>query len=264
MSHDAGTIGHDSGTDLIDALAAHRGIVCAVGAGGKKTTLYALAARHPGRVGITTTVTTVKFPRRLDAQIIVSEAEDPAPAVTEAARHARVVAWARPSPKSGRLAGVMPASVAGCHTAGRFDLTLVKADGARMRAIKAPSADEPVVPPGTDTVLVLVSAGAFGRPLDEKTAHRPERIAAVTGLAIGDPISPAAVASLLAAPDGALRNLPDAARVIPVINAVDDDIRDHDAREAARLALAATDRFDRVVLTSHREADPLRGIVERE
>ena len=42
--------------DFVDLLDARSGIVCAVGAGGKKTTLYALARRHPGRIALTTTV----------------------------------------------------------------------------------------------------------------------------------------------------------------------------------------------------------------
>ena len=42
--------------DLLDALEAHSGLVCFVGAGGKKTILYRLGAAHPGRVGITATL----------------------------------------------------------------------------------------------------------------------------------------------------------------------------------------------------------------
>ncbi|MCB1808645.1 MAG: hypothetical protein KDJ99_26900, partial [Candidatus Competibacteraceae bacterium] len=52
-----------SENDLLDSLQIQGGIVCLVGAGGKKTTLYALAQRFSGRIGITTTVHLPPFPR---------------------------------------------------------------------------------------------------------------------------------------------------------------------------------------------------------
>ena len=46
-----------------------------------------------------------------------------------------VLVYAEPSSKPGRIGGVPPAVVAALHAAGAFDVTLVKADGARMRWI---------------------------------------------------------------------------------------------------------------------------------
>ena len=248
---------------LLELLGAGRGIVCAVGAGGKKTTLYALAGAHPGRVGYTATVFTARFPRRLAARELITERADLPAALTELGGERRV-AWARPSEKSGRVAGIDPALVAACHATG-FDVTLVKADGARMRSIKAPREDEPILPPEADTVLCLVSASAIGQPLDERVAHRPERVAAVTGLEPGAAITAEAVGRLLAAGDGALQGIPRGARAIAVINAVDDDERREQADAAARAALARTDRLERVVLTSHRgDGDPIVAVVERD
>lgn len=238
---------------LLELLGARAGIVCAVGAGGKKTTLYALAAAHPGRAAFTATVYTAAFPRRLGAHALVTDREDLPAALAETGAHDRV-AYARPSEKSGRVAGVDPDGIGECHRRGGFELTLVKADGARMRALKAPAEDEPVIPSAADTVLVIVSAAAFGEPLDEAIAHRPERVAAVTGLASGDPITPEAVGRLLADPAGGLRGIPPQTRAIAVINAVDDGTRLERARLAARHALAATGRLERVVLTHHGKA----------
>jgi hypothetical protein len=49
-----------------------------------------------------------------------------------------------------------------------------------------------------------------------------------------------------------------------VINMVDDADKEGLAREAARMALAGTDRFDRVILASMRTADqPVVAVVER-
>lgn len=251
--------------ELLDALEARRGIVCAIGAGGKKTTLYALAAAHTGRVGFTATVFTTRFSRRLGAhEAVVTEATDLAASVRAAAARARVVAWARPSDKRGRVAGVSGDEVAACHAAGGFDVTCVKADGARMRAIKAPAADEPVIPAAATTVLPVVSAAAFGAALDDTIAHRPERVAAVTGLSPGDLVTPEAVGRLLASAEGALQGIPPGARVVPVINAVDDGERRERAQAAARVALDASDRFERVVLTAHgRHGPPWMAVIMR-
>ena len=58
-------------TALIDALEAREGIVCAVGAGGKKSVLYQLAREHPGRFALTATVHTTEFPDELGLQCII-------------------------------------------------------------------------------------------------------------------------------------------------------------------------------------------------
>jgi probable selenium-dependent hydroxylase accessory protein YqeC len=250
---------------LLELLGADRGIVCAVGAGGKKTTLYALAAAHPGRVAVTATVFMTSFSRRLGAWRLITEDPD-LPATVAATGGHRRVAYARPSEKPGRVAGVPREVIGDCHRRGAFDLTLVKADGARMRAIKAPAPDEPVIPDTATTVLCIVSAAAIGEPLDERIAHRPERIAAVTGLEAGDPITPAAVGRLLSADNGGLQGIPEHARVVAVINAVDDADRRTAAREAGRVALEhGSPRIERVVLTCQRDGDdPVIEAIERE
>lgn len=250
---------------LLELLGAERGIVCAVGAGGKKTTLYALAAAHPGRVAVTATVFMTAFSRRLGAYRLITEESDLPAAVADTGGHRRV-AYARPSEKPGRVAGVPPQVIGDCHQRGAFDLTLVKADGARMRALKAPAPDEPVIPDTATTVLCVVCAAAIGEPLDERIAHRPERIEAVTGLGAGDAITPAAVGRLLGADNGGLQGIPAQARVIAVINAVDDAERRAAAREAAHAALQdGGHRIERVVLTCHRDGDdPVIEAIERE
>jgi probable selenium-dependent hydroxylase accessory protein YqeC len=248
---------------LLDAFNAHAGIVCAVGAGGKKTSLYALAAAHPGRVGYTATVFTARFPRRLNAHERITEAGDLPEQLAALREHPRI-AYARPTPKSGRVAGVEPGLIGACHERGDFDLTLVKADGARMRAIKAPAAGEPVLPPAATTVLIVASAAAIGQPVDERIAHRPERLARVTGVEPGASLSAAAVGRLLAADDGGLQGIPPGATAIAVINAVDDATLRARAASAAQTALAATPRLERVVLTRHRgERDPVVTRIER-
>ena len=251
---------------LLDALAARRGIVCAVGAGGKKTTLYRLAqaarAAGVGRIGLTTTVQSGAVPESVGAHVVVAEPEEIAAAVVEAAAAHPRVAFARPAPKPGRVLGLPPELVAAIHGRAGFGLTLVKADGARMRLIKAPHEDEPLLPPGAATVLPIVSARAIGRPLDDAAAHRIDRLEAVTGARRGEPIAAEHVARLLASPEGSLRGV-GAAVVVPVITAVEDGRERGAAREVAERALALTDRFARVVLADMRAEPPVVEVVGR-
>ena len=248
-------------SDLLDLLHARGGIVCATGAGGKKSVLFAIAARHPGRVAFTTTVHTLPPPDALGARVVIApeaRLEDE----IRAGSGARFVAYACPGDKPGRLTGVPADRIRALHDALGFDLTLVKADGARMRWIKAPADEEPVLPPGTGTLLPVISARALGEPLGERIAHRVDRLAAVTGANPGDPFSPLHAARLLASADGALRGAGNA-RVVPVINMVDDPQRRRLATETAERALALTAAFDYVVLARLKDADPVVAVIER-
>jgi probable selenium-dependent hydroxylase accessory protein YqeC len=249
-----------TGERLLELLCARRGLVCAAGAGGKKTTLYRLAGLHPGRVGLSATVFTLRFPCNLGAELVIAAGAALEAQVLEAAAVHRKVAFAQPSAKPGRVAGVAPEMLRAWHRQAGFDVTYIKADGARMRGIKAPSATEPVIPAGTATLLYLVSAHVIGQPLDADTAHRPERLTAVTGCKPGEPIRPDHVGRLLAAADGAFYHAGDAS-VVPIINMVDDDNCLRLARQAAAAALAGNSRLDRVVLSAMRRDDPVREVV---
>jgi probable selenium-dependent hydroxylase accessory protein YqeC len=251
---------------LLEALSADRGLICAVGAGGKKSTLYRLAEAHrllgTARVGLTATVTLAMPPSRLFGAPLVEPDDRLLQALARALAERPLVAFAAASPKPGRLGGLAPELVADLHARFGFTVTLVKADGARMRLIKAPDEDEPVLPPAPTTLLPVVSARAIGRPLDPATAHRPERVARVTGAAPGEPLAAIHIARLLASEAGALHKSGNAT-VVPIINMVDDAPTRHAAREAARGALAMTRRFDRVVLAAMTADQPLVEVIER-
>ncbi len=247
---------------LIDLLAARDGIVCVVGAGGKKSILYQLVREHPGRVALTATAHTTEFPADLPIEQIVDDEATLRDRVL-AFGQSRSVAYACPSSKAGRHAGVSAATIRSIHDEGGFAATFVKADGARLRWIKAPATDEPVIVPEADTVIHVISARAIGEPLSERVAHRIERVEAVTGVAPGMPLTPEAVGCLMASEEGALYRT-GGTRVVPVINMVDDARQEQLARAAASVALAMTSRFDRVVLCClQRPSEPVVAVVTR-
>jgi probable selenium-dependent hydroxylase accessory protein YqeC len=238
--------------DLVEALGA-TGTVCVVGAGGKKTTLYALANRI-GRAVVTATVRIPIFDARV-ARVVVTD--DPFEVVENA------TAWpigVVPEREDDRYRGYDPDVVA--ELGERVDVPLlVKADGARTREFKAPGEREPQLPPNADTVIPIASVHAVGEPLDERTVHRPERVAALTGLALGDSITGDAIATVLASPEGGLKDVTEGATVIPLLNKVDTD---GDERVAREIAAGVHERADveRVVLARMADAevvDVIRG-----
>jgi len=247
---------------LIDLLGARDGIVCATGAGGKKSVLYQLVREHPGRVALTATVPMTQLPADLAIEDVVADEGNLRERIS-ALDKSRSVAYACPSNKPGRHGGVSAATIRSIHEEFGFAATFVKCDGARMRWIKAPASNEPATVPGADVIIPVVSARAIGEPLSERAAHRLERVVAVTGVAQGMPLTPEAVGRLLASEEGALHGTA-GARVAPVINMVDNDRQEQLARAAASAAIAMTSRFDRVVLCClQRSSRPVVAVVTR-
>jgi probable selenium-dependent hydroxylase accessory protein YqeC len=247
---------------LLDLLCARSGLVCTVGAGGKKTTLYRLATLHPGRVALTSTVFIPPFPKDLNAYVVRESAGELQAAIAKAVTMHRRIAYTGTVTKKGRFEGVSPVLVEEIHRSCGFDVTFIKADGARTRMIKAPVRDEPQLPAGVTTVVPLVSAAAIGKPLSERIAHRVEQIVHVTGARVDVPLTPSHVARLLASEEGLLKGT-GIANVVPLINMVDDAECKRLAQATAREALNLTERFDRVVLASMRAADPVVDVIER-
>lgn len=248
--------------ELLDLFHARSGIIGAIGAGGKKTILYHLLRVHPGRTAFAATVFTRIFPDSLGLTPIIADEHtvlDQLSLVTEDTK----LGLAAPSEKPGRYGGLPPALISRIHRERRLDATFVKADGARTRLIKAPKADEPVLPDDCTTVICVLSARAIGQPLSERIGHRIELISRVAGLASGDSVEPVHLARLFCSDKGLLDGVAQRT-VVPVINMVDDPEREGLAREAAELALAMTQRFDRVLLTCLQDpSEPVVAVVER-
>jgi probable selenium-dependent hydroxylase accessory protein YqeC len=247
---------------LLDLLDARRGVICAVGAGGKKSLLQRLALANPARVAITATVPTTYSQENLGFGVVIEPDASLVRAVAQLDQGCSV-AYACPSDKPGRRAGASSATIERIHRDGGFAATYVKADGARMRLLKSPAEDEPALPDCATTVLPIVSALALGESLCVRVAHRVEQVAQVTGLRESETILPVHLGRLIASPQGLMKRTA-GRRVVPVINMVDAPAREAGAREAAEVALGLCESIDRVVLTClARDADPVVAVVLR-
>lgn len=247
---------------MLDLLEARSGLVCAVGAGGKKSVLNSLAAMHPGRVALTASVGTTRFPELPRFEVVI-DADEALEARIAAVEAGASVAYACPSEHAGRHTGVRLPTIERIHAHGGFEVSYVKADGARMRWIKALEENEPVLPPVCDRIVAVVSARAIGEPLGPRVGHRLERLQVVTGLGPEDIIRPLHVGRLLASREG-LRKGADRCPVMSLINMVDDPGREALAREAAEIALDLEPSIGHVVLTClQREDHPVVAVVGR-
>ncbi|MFC6836849.1 selenium cofactor biosynthesis protein YqeC [Halomarina ordinaria] len=216
--------------DLIDALVPESEgtpLVCVVGAGGKKTTLYTLS-NALDRAVVTATVRIPIFDEHVGE---VRVTDDPVDAV--AAHDGPWPLGVVPEREDDRYLGYETATV-DALTETDVDAVLVKADGARMREFKAPDADEPRLPAASTAVLPIASVQVVGRPLTDDYVHRPERVAALTDREVGDTVRAEDVATVLTHPDGGCKGVPGDTTVVPVLNKVDDADWERTARTIAR------------------------------
>ena len=187
-------------------------LISIIGAGGKTTTMYALAAEFAaqGKKVITTTTTNIYIPEanETDTLIVATETPKLLNMVYGAWKQHRRVTVASKAIEGGKLAGVSPEQPFELLHNGGADVVIAEADGARHKMIKAPAGHEPVVPLQTNVALIVMSAEAINQPLSAEIAHRPERIAALLDIKAGDILTPALIARLQIDEQGGLKNIP--------------------------------------------------------
>lgn len=234
------------------------GLVCVVGAGGKKTTLYTLANRLD--CGVVTA--TVRIPIFDDHVARVVVTEGPTDALAAATEPGFPLGLVPEREREDRYLGYDPAVVDDLAAA-HDGPVLVKADGARMREFKAPSDREPQIPAAADAVIPIASAHVVGEALADERVHRPERVAAIAGIDEGEAVTAEAVGRVLASPKGGLKDAPADAEVAALVNKVDDAEDEAAARDIAAAAFEADEagRLDRVVLAALGE-DRIVDVIE--
>lgn len=238
--------------DLLDFEASEH--VAFVGAGGKKTAMHHLveSGRRRGRLVGYTTTTRMPPPASLD--LLIAEGDGIQKRLLQAdgsvAFAAREIE--NPARAEEKVSGHDTDIIDEIYDSRRFDWLLVKADGARRRAFKAPGLDEPVIPRSVTHVIPFASVTVIGNSLDEETVHRPARVAEITDTGLGEDITPRTVAAVFASPRGALKRVPASPTVTPVLNKADTPARRETARHTVGLALSQSEQFEKGLVTSFR------------
>jgi probable selenium-dependent hydroxylase accessory protein YqeC len=196
-------------------------LITIVGAGGKTTTMYTLASElaQRGKSVITTTTTQIFYPEpgETDALIVAADTPILLQNIRAAWQHQQRITVAGTFLRTDKLAGLQPEQPYELLMKSGADAVIVEADGARHRMIKAPAEHEPVIPVQTNVALLLMSAEAINQPLSAEIAHRPEQVATVTRVNVGDVLSPAVIARLITSEQGALKHIPKTASVYLLI-----------------------------------------------
>jgi molybdenum cofactor cytidylyltransferase len=272
-------------TQLREALGVVRGdVVSFVGAGGKTTTAMRLMVElaEAGQPVVFTTTTKILEPVLAeDERLVLSEQPETILKIVPEllARRLKVFLAVRrleetdptlhedldyPFPvRANKLQGIAPEMVDRLAAALPELVILNEADGAKHRSLKAPAAHEPVVPVSTTLLVPMASLHVLGKPLSDGYVFRPERVAALSGTALGEPVTIETVATVLTHPQGGLKALPPQARVVPLLNQWEGERASTGAREMAKLLLRH-ERIQRVVVASLRQADAVLDIIETE
>lgn len=249
-------------------------IVALVGAGGKSSLLFRLGDELAATGQATLlTATTRLYARQLDQAPFSLVSSHEATLVSELPTSLRgygqVMVLAGPASEPGKLRGLAPELI--CRLAGLDDVgaVLVEADGSRERPLKAPAAHEPLTPICATHVVTVAGLAAVGQPLDADAVHRPELVAALTGLPLGEILTPAAVAALLVHSNGGRKGCPAGARPLLYLNLAMYPEQERAiwesrlaaARRIAGLALAApSPNYQAVLIGSAQAPDPVHEV----
>lgn len=202
----------------------HERVIAIVGAGGKTSLMFLLAKAflQTGKKVITTTTTRIQHPDRGQSPrvVLLQESDFFDKLERELALYHHVTIARHLLPEN-KLAGLSPEKLEQIFSQSSADRLITEADGARCLPLKAPGDNEPVVPRQPEVFISLLGLDCLGNPLTDATAFRPEKIASITGLHLGDEITVEAVASLAIHPQGMLKGCPKQARSIVFLNKTD-------------------------------------------
>jgi molybdenum cofactor cytidylyltransferase len=208
---------------LVDAVRSQSNSrIAIVGAGGKTTTLFRLAEQISGPVILTTsTHLGVDQVGQADHHYVIERRDDLSLLREAIGEGVTLVTGGEGERKrtSGLTFELLDElnDIAHSHNVP----LILEADGSRRKPLKAPAEHEPPIPAFVDTVIVVAGLGALNKPLNQDWVHRPEQFERLSGLKIGETITPQAVVNVLVDENGGLRNIPKGARRIAFLNQVD-------------------------------------------
>ncbi len=239
------------------------GVVAIVGAGGKTGLMFRLAAElaSEGDAVLTTTTTRIRMPAPAESPWVlvcgaVEEVGRRAAPVIADRRHLTAAAGITDGGR--KLAGFSVEAVAALLRLGLFRWIIVEADGAAGRPLKAPAAHEPVVPAVAGRVIGVVGLSVLGKPLDGVWVFRPEQVARLSGVAPGGMVDAAAVAAVIAHPQGLFKSAPRGAARIVFLNQADGPADIAAARRLAGLVgRTAGGGVERIVIGALRPRPPI-------
>jgi molybdenum cofactor cytidylyltransferase len=141
---------------------------------------------------------------------------------------------------------------------------LIEADGSRQKPLKAPGEHEPPIPDFVESVIVVAGLSGLGKPLTEEFVHRAEIFGLLSGLKSGETVTASALVRVLTHPDGGLKNIPENARRVVLLNQADSPALQSQAEAIAQDLLS---KFQTVIIANLKNGqiqavhEPIAGII---
>ncbi len=243
-------------------------VISLVGGGGKTTLMFAMARElmTPEKVVITTTTTKIFPPSSTDTPCLflshdVSEIVGFIEQKGKALGHITLADELLPD--SGKLKGLDADLIERLAELESVINIIVEADGASHRSLKAPNRDlEPVIPANSSLTIPVVGIDVLGCEMREEYVFRSDIASGLTGMEMGDIVSPSTIATLITHPLGIAWNSPGDARIIPFINKIDEnDLLPMARIVAAKIFEKTPAGIDRVVLGHAGRQPPIAEVI---
>ncbi len=232
--------------------------ICIVGAGGKTSTMFALAKelRSLNKKVVVTTTTKIYYPdKELYDNILVSCHESRILSFIDNIEHAGINIIGSSVIEENKLKGVQPQLICKLFEKNNIDYVLVECDGSRGKPIKAPAEFEPVVPACAAKVLGIIGLDAVGKKADEMTVHRLHEFCKAAECKIGEVITIHHIEKLICHSDGLFKNTPKHIQRYVVLNKADTKERLQYAVDIKKLL---ADRVDlKVLIAQMQHYDPI-------
>ena len=141
---------------------------------------------------------------------------------------------------------------------------LIEADGSRQKPLKAPAEHEPVIPEFVEQVVQVAGLTGLGKLFNDEFVHRPVIFGKLSGLKMGEIVTSEALQTVLTHSAGGLKNIPEKARRVALLNQADTPELQAQGEAIAKQLLSA---YHSVILASLREEkvhavhEPIAGII---
>jgi len=205
--------------DAFDLCLNKQDLICLVGAGGKTTTMFALAQalKSLNKRVLVTTTTNIFYPGDKECDTItVKDTADIG--IFHAIPEGTITVFGSGVVNEAKLAGVDKGFVEQLYQQEIFDCILVECDGSKQKPIKAPAHYEPIVPDNVTRAIGVIGLDAVGNPINEEYVHRLKLFCNVVKRPPGEILDEEAVVNLIVSPQGLFKGVPDGCRKYVVLN----------------------------------------------
>jgi probable selenium-dependent hydroxylase accessory protein YqeC len=242
-------------SSLKDALGLEeREHLALVGGGGKTSLMFAMAEelRQSEKRVVTSTTTKIWHHEALNSPLVLFLESDASwsKLKEELSIHGHVF-LAQSLLDSGKVSGISPSIADELYQDEAMDYLLVEADGSAGHPVKAPAEHEPVIPPLVTKAVAMMGLEAIDQPLGPDTVFRVDLFRKITGLDLGQRLTPPVLSRLFQDPKGLFKGTPPSAKRVAFLNKLDLLAEEQEASDLAHEILGDSGgEIDRVVIGS--------------